>query len=367
MGGIEGFFSSQLQAMEASARFVASDGSVVLCDGRIDNLDELRRAHGPANGDALEVLHATWRAHGDDFASRVIGDFAIAIWDPARCRLLLTRDPFGIRPLFHAQDGDRFVFASRIRTIVEATHVPLDVDEEFIAEYLAFPRLSDRTPFRAIRAVAPGHVVVADANGVTSRRWWSLARAPEVRLGSDVEYEQAFRELFFEAVRARLDVDGTAFAELSGGLDSSSIVCVADRLLAERRCRATSLETISYVFDESSASDERFFIGAVEHRRGRRGVHLREEDHRIFSSLPDEMFLEYPTPIQLFGGRGDAVLSAMESAGARVLLRGTAGDQVLWGESNVAWEIGDLVAQSRWRELRERLRVWSLATRKPYL
>src|SRR6185436_21089957 len=122
----------------------------------------------------------------------------------------------------------------------------------------------ERTAYRNIHSVPPGVALIVRDKCIEKREFWRPDTVREIRYRSDAEYEEHFRDLFREAVRCRLRADRPVWAELSGGLDSSSVVCMADQVIASGEADVAQLETVSYVYDNSPASDERRFIREVE-------------------------------------------------------------------------------------------------------
>lgn len=311
---------------------VTDQGDIVAWDGRLDNADEIARAlaaDAPAPSSAL--LLAAYHRWGVDAFARILGDFAIVIWDRARQRLVLARDPFGLRPLFVYETADTLVWASRPRALVDGLGLSPAIDEDYIAAFmLNLP--ADRSPFRGIEAVPPAHALVVDAAGRRLERYWRFDPSEDIRYRRDEEYEDHFNEIFRAAVACRMRADGPVYAELSGGIDSSSIVCVGDRLLAEGVVDTPSLHTASYLFRRASSSDEGDFVRLVEAQRGCRGLHIDEADHPILAPLAPDLRPDFPTNQLCFMARHDHLSEAMGENGARVLLSGLCGDPMFWGE-----------------------------------
>ncbi|MEO1369230.1 MAG: asparagine synthase-related protein, partial [Acidobacteriota bacterium] len=304
---------------------------------------------------------------GHEFPGRLVGDFALAIWDPKAQRLLLARDPFGIRTLFYSAGDDEVLFSSTLDSMLRSGAAELTLDEDFIADYLTTTSFSNKTPFRQIKAVPPGVTLCFDPDRQSQEEYWRLDPGQEISYGSDGEYEEHFRELFFDAVRSRLPDSGPVFSELSGGLDSSSIVCVADAILRQEGQSADRLQTLSYVFEEAPSSDERGYIRCVEEHVGRQGIHLSEVDTPLLAPIPESTLLPFPSPDHLFSRRQTAAREAMDQAGARVLLRGTAGDHVAWGEVVQPFELADHLSRGHFGAFFKSLRSWSKSLRVPYL
>lgn len=217
-------------------------GCTITADLRLDNRDELRTALGLAAqkrviGDAELALHA-YLKWGEDCPRHLLGDFAFAIWDPRAGRLFCARDPMGMKQLIHCHlPGRLFAFASEPHAVLEAEGVPRRINELRIADYLAGGlEAVDATStfFEQVYRMPPAHIMTVGRDGMTQRRYWRLEAGPELKLGSDRDYAEAFLEVFTKAVRARLRAPaGTVGSMLSGGMDSGSIVAIACRLFAK--------------------------------------------------------------------------------------------------------------------------------------
>lgn len=341
-------------------------GISIVWDGRIDNRSELLR-EGAATSD-VEMIAALYRRDPDgDFLANVVGDFSFALWDAPRRKLILARDAFGVRPLFYHASNGRVVWATRIEPLLDPLlGIDTTIDDHYLGAFLTSTSVVGETPYRAIRVAPAGAMLVFTPDQKTVRRFWSLQSAPDVVLRNDAEYEERLLELLRQSVAARLQSDRPVAAELSGGLDSSTIVCLGMGLIREKAVPAPGLVTLSYVFDEAKSSDERRYIGAVEEWVGQRGVHLREEDHRLLSTIGEVASPLYPTPEICFLARHRQVAQAMEAAGTRVLLRGIGGDQVLWGEFDQLYEPYDHFRARRFRAMHRSLREWAPALRTSY-
>lgn len=347
----------------------APSGVVLTWDGRLDNGPELGRLLGLAEGELLTdsavVLAAYERWGAVEFLARLVGDFALALWDPRTATLLLARDVFGVRPLFYRQEPGRLLWATRLAPLLSATGVQAAPDDEYIGNYLAHIPNPERTPYQGFLALPPGHCLEVTREGARLTRFWSLRPTEALRLGSDAEYEERLRELFLESVRVRTRAEGAVFAELSGGVDSSSVACAASRLLAEESAASRQLHTVSFVYERSPTSDERPFIRVVEEQLGQPGLHIGDE-HLTFPALSAPS-PEIPTYTHCFRRQYDRIGELMRERGARVLLTGFAGDSLFWSEVSAPLELADLLRQGQLFSFMESLRSWRQVQEEPYL
>lgn len=362
-------FHTTRESRPGRSTLVGPGGEMLAWDGRLDNREDLQRALGGQGDGGIadqDIVLAAYRKWGAEFVTHIIGDYALALWDPRQSRLILGRDPFGTRPLFYYRNEEKIIWASEVKALAALSEVPLDVDDDYIASYLTRGARTWQTPYRFIKSIAPASLLIVQGDEVRTERFWKLDPKHEIRYASDWEYEEHFRELFEKAVRSRLRVEGPVCCELSGGLDSSSIVCMADNLIVRGEAEAQKVTTISYVFDESPTSDERDYIRHIEQQRGEVGRHLREEDHPILAPLPENTFLDVPNPQHCFAGRYRHVWQTMQAAGTRVLLSGSGGDHVVLGQCVYPPELADLALRLRPGRLLKGLRDWSRSFRTSY-
>jgi asparagine synthase (glutamine-hydrolysing) len=213
-------------------------GTFVVFDGRIDNRDELARAleltREQANlmADSALVLRACVK-WDDAAAARLLGDFALACWQPSRRRLWLARDPIGFRPLFWYRNESIFAFATVPKAIFAIPGIERQISEEALHDFLCLiPPVGAGTFFKGISRVEPGQVLFLDDGIVTSRYYHRFVSTGELRLKRDEDYVEALREQVNRAVACRLRSNGPIATELSSGLDSSTVAAFAARHLA---------------------------------------------------------------------------------------------------------------------------------------
>jgi asparagine synthase (glutamine-hydrolysing) len=218
------------------------DNLTITADARLDNRAELIRQLGlpqrdePTIADEQLIL-AAYARWGQDCPNMLLGDFAFAIWDEREKLLFCARDHFGVRPLYYYRSCEIFIFASQVRAILSSGMAPRKINEGRVADYLTDELEGvDKTStfYRDIFRLEPANTITVRGERFSTRRYWTLDTSPPAEYRCDSEYTEAFREVFTEAVRCRLGTGQSTGAMLSGGLDSSSIVAVAQRLRAEQ-------------------------------------------------------------------------------------------------------------------------------------
>ncbi len=237
---------SNLRLASCDDAILASNqnGNAAAFDGRIDNRGDLRRALNRDNFDRCDnaqVALLCYEKWGDDFCERIVGNYACAIWDAPRRRLVMAVEPGEPRPLFYWLGQDEILFASEPRGLWSDPKVPKVLDEDQMAAWLCLlPCEPQRSFFKDIVRVAPGYRVVCERDAPRLERWWQPEHVSELRLADDRDYEEAVRAALEQAVRCRIGGDELIGSHLSGGLDSSSVTATAARLLAVQGRRLTA-------------------------------------------------------------------------------------------------------------------------------
>jgi asparagine synthase (glutamine-hydrolysing) len=347
----------------------AASGHALLVsfEGRIDNRDDLLREVSlpPESGDAA-IVTACYRRFGVTFPAHVFGDFAFALWDGHRALLLLGSDCFGVYPLYYHRHGDEIAWSSHLEDLASRTGGRRDFDPLFVAGFLTtLGRQGDVTPFASIAGVPPASVVSFTRGRVSVDRYWRLDPENQIRWHSDAEYEEQCLELFRGAVRDRLRSDGPVFCELSGGLDSSSIVGVADRIIGRGPSADERLQTISHIYEESGTFDDRPYIRVMEEAFGRRAHHVEEENARLLASIDDDYSFAEPSPFWVGAKLVEEVKAQLSAAGSNVLLNGMGGDHLFWSEFANPPDVADDLSRLRFRSAFRESKRWAAALGKP--
>ncbi|MFC3798867.1 asparagine synthase-related protein [Cohnella sp. GCM10012308] len=228
---------------------------VIAADAIIDNREELfgrlQIEHGRRERMTdSDLILAAYRKWGEEAPNYLIGDFAFVLWDERRRRLFGARDLAGSRTLYYVHRPGQFAFCTVMNPLLALPGVGRELDESWLAEFLAIPIILDTidvrsTVYRRIGQIPPAHVFTVEQGSLKVRRYGSLAAdVPKLKLKSGGEYEEAFREVFKEAVVSRLRTSRNVGASLSGGLDSGAVVSFAAAPLREQ---GKTLHTYSYV------------------------------------------------------------------------------------------------------------------------
>jgi asparagine synthase (glutamine-hydrolysing) len=272
-----------LDSREANvAQPFVAEGVSITFDGRLDNREDLLLSMQDGlrreTCDVLLALAAYQRKGADGFRD-LIGDWSLAIWDQAREAIVLASDYAGVRPLYYCVQNERVLWSTRLKPLVDWTQAS-EIDDEYVAAFLSFGACPHRTPYCGIYSVPPGHSVVISRDGVVIRPFWELPFGDTVRYRKESDYEEHLVGLFREAVRCRLRSDKPVLADLSGGLDSSSIICMATQLIRSEGRAPAGLRTLHV---EHEGSLDRRFCTAVGEWCGTDTVHLSTTASRFLT------------------------------------------------------------------------------------
>jgi asparagine synthase (glutamine-hydrolysing) len=324
-----------------------ADGSLwIVFNGEIYNYIELRSElqtlgyifHSQSD---TEVILNAYHAWGIDCLNRFNGMWAFAIYDKRNNRLFCARDRFGIKPFYYHFNGERFLFGSEIKTLLGHSEVPRTPNDAVIYDYLAYGVLdhTDETFYKGIYQLLPAHYLVLENGNFLMQRYWDIDPNNKFDIGSDEkamqEYSRRFFELFEDAVRIHLRSDVPIGSCLSGGLDSTAIVTMMNRLLlttgnVDPTVIGDRQKTFSSCFDDKRF-DERQYIELVV-------AATSAESNYIFPS-PKNLMEELPSLMrhqdEPFGSTSMysqwCVMKLAGQHGMRVLLDGQGSDEMLAG------------------------------------
>jgi asparagine synthase (glutamine-hydrolysing) len=310
----------------------------MVADVRLDDRPGLTAALGMSGAesrhwsDSALVMAAVERWE-EEAIGRLAGDFAIALWDGRRARLLLARDILGQRPLHYHRSGGFVAFASMPAGLQALDEIPSGADEAALASFLALmPPPGNHSFFRGIERVEPGEMRIVTAAGDRSRRHWSFP-GPALRLKRAEDYVEAVREALDRAVESRLrGAGGRVAAHLSGGLDSGAVAATAARLLPDGEVAAyTSVPGPTGADRRGRFADEGGHAAAVAALYpNMKHVLVRTAGRSPLAGL-DRNFALYQAPVLNLCNFvwGEAIAGKAREDGYKVLLTGQAGNFTL--------------------------------------
>lgn len=298
---------------------------------RLDNRREVQGLVGTAVGvltDLELVLHAVV-GQGSACIPRLLGDFAFVVWDPATRSAVAACDALAVRKLYRTERDSLTAFASHAEALARGDRY----DVQFLAEQVAAAEVDpELSVYQGVRTVPAGTMALLENGRLTSRRYWSPEEiSPESDQAlSEAEATETLRGLLIEAVRSRLGTNGTTWAQLSGGLDSSSVVSTAQWLVEGGALEHGLSGTVTYVDREATPADERAYSDVIVSRWGVRNETIVDppmwHDERY-----DPPWLDQPRPNLMFYPREGRLAEIVTGSGGRVLLTGQGPDEYLEG------------------------------------
>jgi len=299
-----------------------------ICNGEIYNFQEIRnelesKGHKFYTKTDTEVIVHSYEEYGLDFVKKFNGMFAIALWDEKSKRLVLTRDIFGIKPLLYSVNNEAVVFSSEINSLFKSNMVRNDIDSEAMDDYLSFYfTCSPNTIFKSIKKVPAAHLLVFEGKNDKLIKYWQ----PGYNINynhNEKYYIEKLQDTLLAATRRHLISDVPLGVFLSGGIDSTTIVAMMNKL------NVPVIKTFSMSFDDKSF-DESEDARAISE--------MYKTTHREIKVNPDIYIKYLPSVIKNLGEPNGDWTSALElclSEFARkevtVILSGTGGDEILAG------------------------------------
>jgi asparagine synthase (glutamine-hydrolysing) len=341
------------ESARATQPVVTASEVAVVFDGRLDNRDdllvELRRDRDITTGTTdAGLVAAAYERSGPDVASDLAGDFATAILDVRRRRLLLIRDAIGIKPLYYYDSDTLFLFASEIKAILSHPSVQSAPNDEAIAAFVQsrlHAQLADGTTFfKSIKSVPPAHLVMRGSAGLVIRRYWDFDVGRYAAAQTAAERCETFRGLLKASVRRRLRSATPVAVSVSGGLDSSSIFCLAETLRIESSGELPEVVGSSQMHEAGSRADESRFLSCLEERWHAAIVRIPTSRARFSDDCFAATWHGEAPFIEAQWGAVSRFAETLRMRGVRRMLGGHWGDQVL---DDVSFLV-DLFLAGRW-------------------
>lgn len=369
MSGESGFSHVRLSILDlskkASQPMVNKDSTlVVVHNGEIYNYLEIREELGKlghsfeTKSDTEVILHS-YEEWGDDCFRRFNGMWAFALLDIKNRSLICSRDRFGVKPFYYYKDENVFVFSSEIKALLRHPRVEKAPNDSAIFNYLAsgygYMDISDGTFFKGIKQLKPAHYIKLSLKDgkFLQNRYWDLDPLKRAVYQKEQDVYRTFLDLFRDSIRLRLRSDVPLGVSLSGGLDSSSIACVAQGLLGDRK-----IETFSSCFEDRDF-DERQFIRPVLEKTGAKPHFVLTEPERLFDTIEEIIWHQEEPYSTLSIFPQWHVMKLAHEKGVKVLLSGQGGDETLGGYHKYYFYLfADLINSFKWKEARSEIAAY---------
>ena len=310
------------------------DGTLwITFNGCIYNYLELasllrQKGHSFKTHTDTEVIIHAYEEYGEDCVHKLIGMFAFAIWDGKKQRLFCARDRLGVKPFYYWQQRSNFLFASEIKAMLATGLVEREVDHSALQEYLTFQApVSDLSLFAGVKKLLPGHRMTINGNGriLSVDKYWDLSFEPDN--DHDEEYfVDHLRLLLKDSVKIRLRSDVALGTHLSGGLDSSTIACLASEFYGTDE----PLQTFTGAFSEGREYNESGYADHVAQSLGALSHLVKPTAAEFLHYLP-KIIYHMDEPAAGPGVFPQFMVSKLASRHVKVVLGGQGGDEIFSG------------------------------------
>ena len=311
----------------AAQPMCAENGAVVTHNGEIYNYRELRASLAERwqfrTQSDTECILACYDIYGDDFLTHLRGMFAFVLWDERRKRLLAARDRFGIKPLYYAVVGGALYLASEVKALLPFLPT-IETDADALSEYLTFQyTIGEKTLFKHVHQLLPGHYLVAENGSVACRRYW------DVHFNIDWEhnaiyFERRLRELLDESMALHLRADVPIGSYISGGINSSLMAILAAKADAQNRLGFHGRFTEFAGYDESPYA----MLAAQKSAAELNVVDINSSD---FERHLRDVIWHLDLPVAGPGSFPQFMVSKVASQHVKVVLGGQGGDEIFGG------------------------------------
>jgi asparagine synthase (glutamine-hydrolysing) len=331
-------------------------GNRIVFDGILHNREELlsKFQNSPEINeifpDPAFALEA-YAAFGERFVQSLIGDFALGIFDVKERKILLARDKIGIRPLYYYYDPTLFLFSTDIKALLTHSRVATRPNDEYLAEFL-FLRLSgndakDSTFFDRISTLPPASLLTVSTQGISKQKYWDFDLVRPIHFKSLREYTDGFYHYFEQSVRRRLRSLNPVTVSLSGGLDSSSIFCMAESLRQRSPKLFPPVVGASYVTDDGSLADEKTYLSDIVQQYSVSIERVSRIRREITDGRKEEVWQTESPLLDNLRELTEPFYRYVKHSGSRIILSGNMGDQVLFDQSYLI----DLFYEFKWLKL----------------
>lgn len=310
----------------------------IVADARIDAREDLVRKltakgrNASLNRPDVELILHAYHVWGEACVDHLLGDFAFAIWDEQQRKLFCARDHFGVKPFFYALVGDCLIFSNTLNCVRLHPAVSDELNEQAIGDFLlaGFNHQSATSIFADIQRLPPACSLTWSSGRLRLKCYWELASDGQIRYRRANDYVEHFRELLGTAVEDRLR-SGCIWAWMSGGLDSTSIVALANERLSKQR-KKFDLRVCTEVYDTLLPDNERYYAGLTAKSLGI-PIHYQVLDGYMPFERWDQPGLHKPEPSEISLDASESDELEFMATQSRIVLCGYGGDPGLSGET----------------------------------
>jgi asparagine synthase (glutamine-hydrolysing) len=319
------------------------NGLIITADARIDNRKDLSEKLGIENKEKIPDSYFILKAYqkwGETCPEELLGDFSFVIWDKTNEKLFCARDHMGVKPFYYYLSKEAFFFATEIKALLTIPEVPYKLNELKMAYFLQIEYSEDKlyTFYEDILRLIPAHSLSINLNKSRLKIYWELNPNSEILMDSEEDYITEFSSIFKEAVKCRLRSVFPIGFDLSGGLDSSSIVCMS-KIILNKNSHPSDLKTFSYVFDEFPQIDERFYIKKVVDTGGIEAHYILCDRISPFEQIDTVLSFQDQPHLNPFLSIIRNSFKIMHKNGVRTILSGAGGDMVIYSGKNYFLEL----------------------------
>lgn len=364
-------FHTTAESRREKQPYFSHRGFILTWDGRLDNRGALiadLHSDLEARPTDVAIVAAAFDRWETDCFRRIVGDWAVSIWKPEQREVLFAVDYMAIRHIFYHLKNDRIFWSTDLSSLVLLSNDTFHIDDNYVGGYFAHAPDGHLTPYLEIREAPPGQFVRIRNGRALAERFWRFNPRSRIRYQTDAEYEEHFHHVFRQSVQRRLRSDSPILAELSGGLDSSSIVCMADDILATGGAETPRIDTLSYHDKTEPRGDDYVHFPKIERKRGRVGIHI-DGSKMGTSPVSSECihFSALPGALRFRQGLDAERADAVRAGGYRAVLSGIGGDEFMGGIPDPRAQLADLLVQFKLVTLTRQLIAWSMVKRQPWI
>jgi asparagine synthase (glutamine-hydrolysing) len=341
------------------------DNLWIVYNGEIYNYIELRKelekdGYKFKTNTDTEVILASYLKWGYECLNKFNGMWAFCIWDKRKNVLFCARDRFGVKPFYYYFDGDSFAFASEIKALIDLPFINTAPNSEAIIPYLYFGLhdFGEQTFFHGVKQLLPGHFLIfdIDTKSIELNKYYEIKFNPEFGKYDNKkakDYSEEFFNLFKDAVKLRLRSDVSVGTSLSGGLDSSSIVCMMSYLLKTepeyQRVTGNRIRSFTADFHNYHLSEKKYVDEILSHYDNIEGYFVYPDADMLKKDLHDLIYYQEEPFGSLSIYAQYCVMRLAKNNGVRVLLDGQGGDELLAGyiDKHIPIFLANLLSKKR--------------------